>query len=225
MNLAGYIDHTILKPEAKKEDVLRLCEEAKQYHFASVCVNAYYTKLVADALAGTDVKTCVVVGFPLGATFSEIKARETEIAIQNGAQEVDMVINIGALKDGDYDIVEQDIKAVVDAANDKAIVKVIIETCLLTDEEKVKACELSVKAGADFVKTSTGFSTGGATAADVALMRKTVGDKALVKASGGVRDFKGAKEMVEAGADRIGASSSIKIVMHQDEEAAPGSMY
>ena len=225
MNLAGYIDHTILKPEAKKEDVLRLSEEAKQYHFASVCVNAYYTKLVADALAGTDVKTCVVVGFPLGATFSEIKARETEIAIQNGAQEVDMVINIGALKDGDYDIVEQDIKAVVDAANDKAIVKVIIETCLLTDEEKVKACELSVKAGADFVKTSTGFSTGGATAADVALMRKTVGDKALVKASGGVRDFKGAKEMVEAGADRIGASAGIKIVMHQDEEAAPGSMY
>ena len=136
-----------------------------------------------------------------------------------------MVINIGALKDGDYDIVEQDIKAVVDAANDKAIVKVIIETCLLTDEEKVKACELSVKAGADFVKTSTGFSTGGATAADVALMRKTVGDKALVKASGGVRDFKGAKEMVEAGADRIGASAGIKIVMHQDEEAAPGSMY
>ena len=180
MNLAGYIDHTILKPEAKKEDVLRLCEEAKQYHFASVCVNAYYTKLVADALSGTDVKTCVVVGFPLGATFSEIKARETEIAIQNGAQEVDMVINIGALKDGDYDIVEQDIKAVVDAANDKAIVKVIIETCLLTDEEKVKACELSVKAGADFVKTSTGFSTGGATAADVALMRKTVGDLSLI---------------------------------------------
>ena len=225
MKYSKYIDHTILKPEAKKEDVLRLCEEAKQYHFASVCVNAYYTKLVADALAGTDVKTCVVVGFPLGATFSEIKARETEIAIQNGAQEVDMVINIGALKDGDYDIVEQDIKAVVDAANDKAIVKVIIETCLLTDEEKVKACELSVKAGADFVKTSTGFSTGGATAADVALMRKTVGDKALVKASGGVRDFKGAKEMVEAGADRIGASAGIKIVMHQDEEAAPGSMY
>lgn len=225
MNLASYIDHTILKPEAKKEDVLRLCEEAKQYHFASVCVNAYYTKLVADALAGTDVKTCVVVGFPLGATFSEIKAKETELAIQNGAQEVDMVINIGALKDGDYGLVEQDIKAVVDAAKGKAIVKVIIETCLLTDEEKIRACELSVKAGADFVKTSTGFSTGGATAEDVALMRKTVGDQAQVKASGGVRDFKGAKAMIEAGADRIGASAGIKIVMHQDEEASSDSMY
>ena len=212
MNLAGYIDHTILKPEAKKEDVLRLCEEAKQYHFASVCVNAYYTKLVADALAGTDVKTCVVVGFPLGATFSEIKARETEIAIQNGAQEVDMVINIGALKDGDYDIVEQDIKAVVDAANDKAIVKVIIETCLLTDEEKVKACELSVKAGADFVKTSTGFSTGGATVEDVALMRQTVGPDMGVKASGGARSYEDALAFIEAGATRIGTSSGVAIM-------------
>lgn len=225
MNLASYIDHTILKPEATKQDVLRLCDEAKQYGFASVCVNAYYTKLVADALCGSEVKTCVVVGFPLGATFTEIKARETEVAIANGADEVDMVINVGALKDKDYDIVEQDIKAVVDVAKGKAIVKVIIETCLLTDEEKVKACELSVAAGADFVKTSTGFSTGGATVEDIALMRKTVGDKALVKASGGVRDFKGAKAMVDAGADRIGASSGIKIVMHQDEDATPGGMY
>lgn len=225
MNLAGYIDHTILKPEATKQDVLRLCDEAKQYGFASVCVNAYYTKLVADALKGSEVKTCVVVGFPLGATFTQIKAYETELAIQNGADEVDMVINVGALKDKDYNTVEQDIKAVVDVAKGKAIVKVIIETCLLTDEEKVKACELSVEAGADFVKTSTGFSTGGATVEDIALMRKTVGDKALVKASGGVRDFKGAKAMVDAGADRIGASSGIKIVMHQDEEATPGGMY
>ncbi|MEF9960248.1 deoxyribose-phosphate aldolase [Niameybacter sp.] len=225
MNLANYIDHTILKPEATKQDVLRLCDEAKQYGFASVCVNAYYTKLVADALSGSDVKTCVVVGFPLGATFTEIKAHETELAIQNGATEVDMVINVGALKDKDYTTVEQDIKAVVNAAKSKAIVKVIIETCLLTDEEKVKACELSVQAGADFVKTSTGFSTGGATVEDIALMRKTVGDKAQVKASGGVRDFKGAKAMVDAGANRIGASSGIKIVMHQEEVAAPGGMY
>lgn len=225
MNLASYIDHTILKPEATKQDVIKLCEEAKQYGFASVCVNAYYTKLVADTLKDSEVKTCVVVGFPLGATFTEIKAHETELAIQNGADEVDMVINIGALKDKDYATVEQDIKAVVDAAKGKAIVKVIIETCLLTEEEKVKACELSVKAGADFVKTSTGFSTGGATVEDVTLMRKTVGDQALVKASGGVRDFKGAKAMIDAGADRIGASSGIKIVMHQDEEAAPGGMY
>lgn len=225
MNLASYIDHTILKPEATKQDVLKLCEEAKQYGFASVCVNAYYTKLVADTLKDSEVKTCVVVGFPLGATFTEIKAHETELAIQNGADEVDMVINIGALKDKDYDTVEHDIKAVVDAAKGKAIVKVIIETCLLTEEEKVKACELSVKAGADFVKTSTGFSTGGATTEDVALMKKTVGNQALVKASGGVRDFKGAKAMIDAGADRIGASSGIKIVMHQDEEAAPGGMY
>ena len=225
MNLAGYIDHTILKPEATKQDVLKLCTEAKQYGFASVCVNAYYTKLVADALKDSDVKTCVVVGFPLGATFTEIKAHETELAIQHGADEVDMVINIGALKDKDYDAVEQDIKAVVDAAKGKAIVKVIIETCLLTEEEKVKACELSVKAGAEFVKTSTGFSTGGATVEDVALMKKTVGNQALVKASGGVRDFKGAKAMIDAGADRIGASSGIKIVMHQDEEATPGGMY
>nr|WP_307992705.1 deoxyribose-phosphate aldolase [uncultured Niameybacter sp.] len=225
MNLAGYIDHTILKPEATKQDVLKLCTEAKQYGFASVCVNAYYTKLVADALKDSDVKTCVVVGFPLGATFTEIKARETELAIQNGADEVDMVINIGALKDKEYAVVEQDIKAVVDAAKGKAIVKVIIETCLLTEEEKVKACELSVKAGAEFVKTSTGFSTGGATVEDVALMKKTVGNQALVKASGGVRDFKGAKAMIDAGADRIGASSGIKIVMHQDEEATPGGMY
>lgn len=225
MNLAGYIDHTILKPEATKQDVLKLCTEAKQYGFASVCVNAYYTKLVADALKDSDVKTCVVVGFPLGATFTEIKARETELAIQNGADEVDMVINIGALKDKDYDVVEQDIKAVVDAAKGKAIVKVIIETCLLTEEEKIKACELSVKAGAEFVKTSTGFSTGGATVEDVALMKKTVGNQALVKASGGVRDFKGAKAMIDAGADRIGASSGIKIVMHQDEEATSGGMY
>lgn len=225
MNLAGYIDHTILKPEATKQDVLKLCTEAKQYGFASVCVNAYYTKLVADALKGSNVKTCVVVGFPLGATFTEIKARETELAIQNGADEVDMVINIGALKDKDYTVVEQDIKAVVDAAKGKALVKVIIETCLLTEEEKVKACELSVKAGAEFVKTSTGFSTGGATVEDVALMKKTVGNQALVKASGGVRDFKGAKAMIDAGADRIGASSGIKIVMHKDEEATSGGMY
>lgn len=225
MNLASYIDHTILKPEATKQDIITLCEEAKQYGFASVCVNAYYTKLVADMLKDSNVKTCVVVGFPLGATLSEVKAYETELAIKNGADEVDMVINIGALKDKAYDVVEKDIQAVVDAAKGKALVKVIIETCLLTEEEKIKACELSVKAGAEFVKTSTGFSTGGATAEDVALMKKTVGEKALVKASGGVRDFKGAKAMIDAGADRIGASSGIKIVTHPDEEVTSDSMY
>lgn len=222
MNLAGYIDHTILKPDATKEQVIKICEEAREYHFASVCVNAYRTKLVKEQLEGSDVKVCTVVGFPLGATPKEVKAFETKGAIGDGADEIDMVINVGALKDQDYDCVYEDIKAIVDACGDDAILKVIIETCLLTDEEKVKACELSVKAGAEFVKTSTGFSTGGATVEDVALMKKTVDGKALVKASGGVRSTADAKAVIEAGADRIGASAGIAIVEGSD---ATGSGY
>lgn len=212
MKIQRYIDHTILKPEATEEQVIRLCEEAKKYNFASVCVNPYYTSLVNKQLEGTEVKTCVVIGFPLGANTKEVKAFETENAIQNGAQEVDMVINVGALKDKKYDVVQEDIKAVVEKAKGKALVKVIIETCLLNEEEIVKACELSVKAGADFVKTSTGFSTGGAKVEDVALMRKTVGHEVGVKASGGIRDFETTKELIVAGASRIGASAGIKIV-------------
>ncbi|MFO1443407.1 deoxyribose-phosphate aldolase [Bacillus sp. Bva_UNVM-123] len=210
--IAKMIDHTLLKADATKEQIEKLCGEAKQYDFASVCVNPVWVKQSANYLQGTDVKVCTVIGFPLGATTSETKAFETKNAIENGATEVDMVINIGALKTGDNDLVEQDIRAVVAAAKGKALTKVIIETCLLTDEEKVRACELSVKAGADFVKTSTGFSTGGATVEDIALMRKTVGPTIGVKASGGVRSADDAKKMIDAGATRIGASSGIAIV-------------
>jgi deoxyribose-phosphate aldolase len=212
MNIAKYIDHTILKPEATAEDVKKLCKEAREYNFASVCVNGCYAKLVSTELTGTDVKTCVVVGFPLGAMTKEAKAFETTQAIENGATEIDMVINVGALKEKNYELLKEDIEAVVNAAKGKALVKVIIETCLLTDEEKVKACEISKEAKADFVKTSTGFSTGGATKEDIALMRKTVGPEIGVKASGGVRDFKTAMDMINAGASRIGASASISIV-------------
>ncbi|RZN69955.1 MAG: deoxyribose-phosphate aldolase [Candidatus Methanolliviera hydrocarbonicum] len=218
MKIQDYIDHTLLKPEATKEQVRTLCIEAKEYEFSSVCVNPFYTSLVSKELEGSEVKTCVVIGFPLGATASQVKTFEAETAVRAGAQEVDMVINIGALKDTDYDVVEEDIKAVVDAVKGKALVKVIIETCLLTDKEKAKACELATKTGAHFVKTSTGFSTGGATLGDVALMRKTVGNKAGVKASGGIRDYKTALAMIEAGATRIGTSSGVKIM----EEAAQG---
>lgn len=212
MNLSKYIDHTILKPNASEEDVKRICDEAKKYNFASVCINPSYVKYVAESLKETDVMTCTVIGFPLGATPKEVKAFETDNAIENGADEVDMVINIGYLKSKKYKEVEEDIEAVVNAAKGKAHVKVIIETCLLTDDEKIKACELSVKAGADFVKTSTGFSTGGATLEDVRLMKETVGDKAKVKASGGVRDYETAVAMIEAGADRIGTSSGVAFV-------------
>ncbi|MFW2501459.1 deoxyribose-phosphate aldolase [Clostridium diolis] len=212
MNIAQYIDHTILKPEATVEDVKRLCREAKEYNFASVCVNGCYAKLVSTELAGSEVKTCVVVGFPLGAMTKEAKAFETSQAIENSASEIDMVINVGALKSKDYKFVKEDIEAVVNAAKGKALVKVIIETCLLTDEEKVKACEIAKEAKADFVKTSTGFSTGGATKEDIALMRKTVGPDLGVKASGGVRDFKAAMNMINVGASRIGSSNSIAIV-------------
>ncbi|AZB43677.1 deoxyribose-phosphate aldolase [Bacillus sp. FJAT-42376] len=210
--IAKMIDHTALKPETTKEQIEKLCAEAKEYGFASVCVNPAWVELCASLLKGTDVKVCTVIGFPLGASTSAVKAFETKDAIEKGATEVDMVINIGALKDGNAELVEKDIRAVTEAANGKALTKVIIETCLLTDEEKVLACELSVKAGADFVKTSTGFSTGGATVEDIRLMRKTVGPEIGVKASGGVRDRQGADTMIEAGATRIGASAGISIV-------------
>ncbi|AIM17318.1 deoxyribose-phosphate aldolase [Bacillus sp. X1(2014)] len=210
-NIAGMIDHTLLKADVTKDQIIKLAEEAKEYSFASVCVNPTWVKTAAEALKGTNVKVCTVIGFPLGATTPETKAFETKNAIENGATEVDMVINIGALKDKQDDLVEKDIRAVVEAAKGKALVKVIIETCLLTDEEKKRACELSVKAGADFVKTSTGFSTGGATVEDVRLMRETVGPNIGVKASGGVKSREDAEAMVAAGANRIGASSGVAI--------------
>jgi deoxyribose-phosphate aldolase len=220
-NLAGMIDHTLLKADATKTEVMELLEEAKQFKFASVCINPTWVKTAAEFLRDTpEVKVCTVIGFPLGATTPEVKAFEAKNAIENGATEVDTVINIGALKDKQYDLVEKDIKAVVDAAKGKALTKVIIEACLLTDEEKVKACELAVKAGADFVKTSTGFSTGGATVEDVALMSKTVGPEIGVKASGGVRSLEDAEAMIKAGATRIGASSGVKIVNGETSSTA-----
>lgn len=212
MNTAKLIDHTLLKAEATKEQLVKLCEEAREYGFASVCVNPVWVKTAAEELKGSNVKVCTVIGFPLGASTAAVKAAETADAIQNGAEEVDMVLAIGLLKSGEVEAVEADIRAVVEAADSKAIVKVIIETSLLTEEEKVRACELSLRAGADFVKTSTGFSTGGATVEDVALMRKVVGDKAGVKASGGIRDLNDLRAMAEAGANRIGASSGVKIM-------------
>lgn len=214
MNIAKLIDHTVLKPDTKKEDVIKVLEEAKKYNFASVCINPTWVKLAAEELAGHDVDVCTVIGFPLGANTTETKVFETKDVIAKGATEVDMVINVGALKDGDNEFVEKDIYEVVQAAKGKALVKVIIETCLLTDEEKVRACQLAVKAGADYVKTSTGFSTGGATAEDIALMRKTVGENVGVKASGGVRTREDAEKMVKAGASRIGASASVAIVLN-----------
>lgn len=211
MDLNKMIDHTILKADAKREDVLRYCKEAREYDFMSVCVNSCHVKTVKKELEGSDVKVCCVVGFPLGAMATEAKAFETRYCVENGADEIDMVINIGALKDKDYDLVRRDIEEVVKAANGK-IVKVIIETCLLDDEEKKKACELAKIAKADFVKTSTGFSTGGATVEDIKLMKSIVGDELKVKASGGVRTKEDAINMIDAGADRIGASSGINIV-------------
>ncbi|CDN41389.1 MULTISPECIES: deoxyribose-phosphate aldolase [Paenibacillus] len=218
--LAGMIDHTLLRADAVKEEILKLTEEAKQYGFASVCVNPAWVELAAAQLGGTDVKVCTVIGFPLGASTKEAKAFETTDAIANGAGEIDMVVNVGALKGGDDALVEADIRAVVEAAAGKAVVKVIIETCLLTDEEKVRACEAAVRAGADFVKTSTGFSTGGATPEDVALMRRTVGPDLGVKASGGVRSLEDMQRMVSAGATRIGASSGVKIMQGGQSTAA-----
>lgn len=211
-DIATYIDHTILKADTKKQEIIDLCAEARMYSFASVCINPTWVKTAVAALEGSSVKVCTVIGFPLGASTSEVKAFETKNAIQNGATEIDMVINIGALRDGDDELVKQDITAVVDAANDKALVKVIIETSLLTETEKRTACELAVVAGADFVKTSTGFSTGGATKEDVKLMRAVVGPNTGVKASGGVRSIEDMEKMIKAGATRIGASSGVRII-------------
>ncbi len=203
-------DHTILKADATREMVERVCREAREHHFMSVCVNSYYTGFVADELQGSDVRVCTVVGFPLGQMSTKAKAAETRIAVEDGADEIDMVINVGALKGGDDAVVFEDIRAVRKACEGK-VLKVIIETCLLNEEEKVRACRLAMEAKADFVKTSTGFSTGGATKEDVALMRKTVGDTMGVKASGGISDKEKAVEMLEAGADRLGTSATIAI--------------
>ncbi len=218
---AGLIDHTLLKPEASRDDIRKLCKEAVRFGFASVCINPWNVPLAAELVRGSNVKVCTVIGFPLGATLPQVKIREAEEAIKLGAQEVDMVLNIGALKSGQDDVVESDIRGVVEAAHrGGAICKVIFETSLLTVEEKVRAAVASKRAGADFVKTSTGFSTGGATAEDVALMRAVVGTDIGVKASGGVRTLDDLKKMVCAGATRIGASASVKI-MEQASSSVP----
>lgn len=209
--IAAMIDHTLLKPEATPAQIEKLCAEAAEYHFASVCVNPVYIPLAARLLKGTGVKVCCVVGFPLGAIAPEQKAAEAASCAAMGTEELDMVIHVGAAKAGDWALVQRDIEDVVKAAAGHTV-KVIIETCLLTDEEKVKACEAAKAAGAHFVKTSTGFSTGGATTHDIALMRKTVGPEMGVKASGGIRDYETAMAMIEAGANRIGASAGIAIV-------------
>ncbi|HJA66857.1 deoxyribose-phosphate aldolase [Lachnoclostridium sp. An169] len=220
MDYAKMIDHTLLKPEASKEQIRKLCQEAEKYGFHSVCVNSSYVYFCAQLLKDTDVKVCTVIGFPLGAASTAAKAAEARAAVDDGAEELDMVIHVGMIKSGDWDYVKQDIASVVEAAGGKALVKVILETCLLTDEEKEKACLICKEAGADFVKTSTGFSTGGATEEDVALMRKTVGADMGVKASGGIRSIEDAQRMVQAGADRLGTSSGIAIAEAAGKEEA-----
>lgn len=218
MKINKFIDHIVLSQDADEKKIDKLIAEAKEHDFASVCVNSCWTKKCAEALKDSDVNVCVVVGFPLGAMDTKSKAFETKTAIENGADEIDMVINVGWLKSGRYSDVENDIREVKKACGDKHL-KVIIECCLLTDEEKVKACELSERAGADFVKTSTGFSKSGATVEDVALMRKTVGDRLGVKAAGGIRDGKTAVAMIKAGASRLGCSAGIKIIEETDPNA------
>ena len=221
---ASLIDHTLLKPEATDEDIKRLCEEASRYRFASVCVNPTWVKVAACSLRGTGVPVCTVIGFPLGATLADVKAYEARRAIFDGAKEVDMVINVGALKSNDDCLVEHDIRSVVEVAHEyQATCKVIIETALLTDDEKVRACLAAKKAGADFVKTSTGFSKSGATVADIALMRRTVGADLGVKASGGVKGLEDARKLVEAGATRIGASVGVKIAQEAAGQQLSGS--
>lgn len=215
MKYNTFIDHTALKSDITLKDIQKLCDEALIYHFASVCVNPMWVSYCADYLKDSDVKVCTVIGFPLGANTSCVKAFETSDAIKNGADEIDMVMNIGALKDGNETLVYEDIRAVVEAANGHCV-KVIIETCLLTDAEKRKACELALKANATFVKTSTGFSTGGATKEDVTLMKDVVKDQMLVKASGGVRSFDDLVAMIEAGASRIGTSSGVQLVNNEE---------
>jgi deoxyribose-phosphate aldolase len=211
--IVRYIDHTLLKPDATPAQVGQLCREAREYHFATVCVNSTHTRLCRDLLQGSDVKVCTVVGFPLGATAPEVKAFEATQAINDGSAEIDMVINVGALKNKDYELVRNDIATVARSCHSRgAHLKVIIEAALLNDEEKIKACELAKEAGADFVKTSTGFGPGGATVHDVALMRQVVGPEMGVKAAGGIRTYKDAAEMIKAGATRIGASASVQIL-------------
>lgn len=212
MNVAQVIDHTLLKADATKEDIIKLINEAKEYHFASVCINPLWVSFAADALKESDVKVCTVIGFPLGATTSAVKAFEARNALSHGADELDMVIPIGLLKGGDDQAVEEDIRGVVNEAKGKGLVKVIIENCLLNKEEKVRACQLAMKAGADFVKTSTGFSKAGADVADVVLMRQTVGDRMGVKAAGGIHTRGDLEAMLTAGATRIGASSGVSII-------------
>ena len=221
---ASLIDHTLLKPEATDEDIKRLCEEAARYRFASVCVNPTWVRVAACSLRGSGVPVCTVIGFPLGATLSDVKAYEARRAILDGATEVDMVINVGALKSGDDCLVEHDIRSVVEVAHEyEATCKVIIETALLTDDEKVRACLAAKKAGADFVKTSTGFAKSGATVADIALMRRTVGSELGVKASGGVKGLEDARKLVEAGATRIGASVGVKIAQEAAGQKTAGT--
>lgn len=223
ISLARMIDHTLLKPDATQDKIAQLCFEARKYNFASVCVNPTHVKLCADLLAGSEVKVCTVIGFPLGATSPEVKVFETQTALKNGATEIDMVINIGALKSGDNELVARDIRGVVETSHQaNALCKVIIETALLTDEEKVVACLLAKEAGADFVKTSTGFSGGGATVHDVELMKRTVGPGMGVKASGGIHTLEEAEALVAAGATRIGASAGVKI-MQAVSGAAPAA--
>jgi deoxyribose-phosphate aldolase len=215
--IASVIDHTLLKPEATQDQITQLCEEAREYGFAAVCVNPTNVKLAAELLKGSPVAVCTVIGFPLGATLPEVKAYEAQQTIHHGATEIDMVINIGALKSEDYELVEQDIAAVARTCHDNgAICKVIIEAALLTEEEKITACQLAKKAGSDYVKTSTGFGPGGATVEDVTLMRRVIGPSMGIKAAGGIRTLETAKKMIEAGATRIGTSSSIKIVQEAD---------
>lgn len=218
MNVAKYIDHTLLKPDSTREQIDKILEEAKKYQFKSVCINPTHVSYASQQLLDTDVLVCTVIGFPLGATTTDVKVFETENAIKNGASEIDMVINIGALKDQRYDEVQKDIEGVIAAANGKTV-KVIIETVLLTYEEKVKACELAEKAGATFVKTSTGFAGGGATPEDVKLMKDTVGNRLEVKASGGVRSLEDFEKMIEAGATRIGASAGVQIIEGLDSNS------
>jgi deoxyribose-phosphate aldolase len=225
MDLAKYIDHTLLKPEATAEQIDELCSEAREYHFASVCINPTWVKRSADNLRGTNVVTCTVIGFPLGATTTAIKAMEARRALREGAREVDMVLNVGALKSGEYDQVREDIAKVAEAAHEVGgLCKVILETALLTDEEKVIASSLAKEAKADFVKTSTGFGSGGATVYDVALMRETVGPDMGVKASGGVRTLEDVEDMIAAGASRIGASAGVQIVSG-DQGESDGDRY
>ncbi|WP_036728309.1 deoxyribose-phosphate aldolase [Peptoniphilus mikwangii] len=217
MEINRMIDHTLLKPESTREQVKNLCEEALKYNFKSVCINPYWVEYASEILKGSEVGVCTVIGFPLGANTTELKAFEAREAVKNGAAEVDMVINVGLLKSEEFDAVEKDIKAVVDAA-DGRVVKVILETCLLSDEEIIKACKLSMNAGADFVKTSTGFSSHGATAHHVKLMKSVVGDNLEVKASGGIRDLKTSLEMIDSGATRLGVSAGIAIVKEYLDE-------